>query len=142
MVDQPVLRLVGSCAWSLGIRSEMDTGSVFLRNFLKWQPGRQQSGYEKMLLLANSFVLPFDCYLLRYKKGSGVPAHTDPVDNRRHFRLNIVLRRAQAGGEFHCSNAIYNGSRIKLFRPDRSSHSVTSVEEGVRYVLSVGWVLK
>lgn len=111
-------------------------------NFFTWQSGRQETGYEKMLLAANQFILPFDCYLLRYKEGTGVPEHIDPVDSKRHYRLNVVLRKARAGGEFHCANPIYDGSRIKLFRPDLSPHSVTPVEKGIRYVLSVGWVLK
>ena len=109
-------------------------------NFLRWKGGRQDSGYEKMLLLANPFLLPFDCYLLRFREGSAIPEHTDPVDGRRHFRLNIVLREAVSGGEFCCSDPIYASRRIKLFRPDRSPHSVSPVSKGTRYVFSLGWV--
>lgn len=111
-------------------------------NWLRWRSGRQNTGYEKMLLLANPFVLPFDCYLLRFKQGAGIPEHTDPVDDRRHYRLNIVLKKASAGGEFRCREPLYESRRIKLFRPDLTSHSVTPVVDGVRYVLSVGWVLR
>lgn len=120
----------------------MSKKTDYFGDFLRWRSGRQNSGYEKMLLFANPFILPFDCYLLRYKTGSGVPEHTDPVEDKRHYRLNIVLRKAKEGGEFYCAEPIYNGSRLKLFRPDRSPHSVTPVEKGVRYVLSVGWVRK
>lgn len=94
-----------------------------------------------MLLLVNRFILPFDCYLLRYQQGSGIQEHTDPVKRKRHFRLNIVLSKADVGGEFHCESAIYASSRIKLFRPDQAPHSVSPVERGVRYVLSIGWVV-
>ena len=118
----------------------MASDDTLISNLFRWRQGRQQTGYEKMLLLANPYVFPFDCYLLRFREGAGVPEHTDPVDGRRHFRLNIILRQAAAGGEFHCSDPIYNGARIKLFRPDMSEHSVSPVERGVRYVLSVGWV--
>ena len=114
--------------------------STYLSNFLRWQSGRQETGYEKMLLLANPFLFPFDCYLLRFKEGSGIPVHSDPVDGKRHFRLNIVLRQADEGGQFVCDEPIYESKRIKLFRPDRSRHAVTTVKRGVRYVLSVGWV--
>ena len=114
----------------------------YIANWLRWRSGRQASGYEKMLLLANPFLLPFDCYLLRFRAGSAIPEHTDPVDARRHYRLNVVVRRAERGGEFQCRDPIYASSRIKLFRPDVSPHSVTPVIDGVRYVLSVGWVLK
>ena len=118
--------------------AESKTSSKLLR----WQSGRQRTGYEKMLLIANPFVLPFDCYLLRYKPGSGIPGHVDPVEGKRHYRLNIVLRRAESGGEFRCSAPLYNGRRVHLFRPDESEHSVTPVIKGVRYVLSIGWVRK
>lgn len=120
----------------------MATKSDYMGNFLRWRAGRQSSGYEKMLLVANPYVLPFDCYLLRYKPGSSVPRHTDPVDDKRHYRMNIVLRKAKAGGEFQCEDPIYSGARLKLFRPDRSPHAVSPIEQGVRYVLSIGWVRK
>jgi hypothetical protein len=120
----------------------MATRADYAGNFMRWKSGRQETGYEKMLLVANPFILPFDCYLLRYKQGTGVPQHTDPVDSKRHYRLNVVLKKAKAGGEFSCDNPIYESNRVKLFRPDQSPHSVTPVEKGVRYVLSVGWVRK
>ncbi len=116
--------------------------TTYLGNFLRWRSGRQDSGYEKMLLLANPFLFPFDCYLLRFKVGSGIPEHSDPVDGKRHYRLNIVLRQASEGGHFVCDEPIYESDRIKLFRPDQSRHSVTTVRRGVRYVLSIGWVCK
>ena len=37
---------------------------------------------------------------------------------------------------------IFETKRIKLFRSDVSVHSVTKVQGGSRYVLSLGWVLK
>lgn len=114
----------------------------YLANWLRWRSGRQRSGYEKMLLVANPLLLPFDCYLLRFRAGAAIAEHTDPVDARRHYRLNIVLKNASAGGEFRCREPIYASARIKLFRPDVAPHSVTPVVDGVRYVLSVGWVLK
>lgn len=110
--------------------------------FLRWKPGRQQSGYEKMLLLANPFLVPFDCYILRYRPGSEITEHTDPVDDKKHYRLNIVLRKAKSGGQFACSETIFESERIKLFRPDRARHSVSRVDAGTRYVLSIGWVRK
>ena len=93
-----------------------------------------------MLLLANPFILPFDLYILRFKRGAEIPTHTDPVSRKQHFRLNIVVRRATKGGQFVCDAPIFESTRIKLFRPDISPHSVTRVEEGARYVLSLGWI--
>lgn len=93
-----------------------------------------------MLLLFCKWGLKFDVYLLRFHQGSEIPAHTDPVKAGRHYRLNIVLVNAQKGGEFHCSNPIFETKRIKLFRPDISEHSVTKVEMGRRYLISIGWL--
>ena len=83
----------------------------YLRNWMRWQRGRQGTGYDKMLLLVNPFRSPSDLYL-------------------------------QAGGEFVCVDPIFETRRIKLFRSDLSMHSVTRVQGGSRYVLSLGWVLK
>ena len=115
-----------------------------LRNYarlaFRWQSGRQGSGYDKMLLLTAPWPVPFDSYLIRYPEGSSVPPHTDPVQRGRHYRLNIILKAPKSGGEFVCSHPIYSSSRIKLFRPDACEHSVTLVQGGSRYVLSIGWV--
>ncbi len=120
----------------------MTTAREYLRSWLRWQRGRQGTGYDKLLLLATPFVIPFDLYLLRFPDGTEIPPHRDPVTSKRHYRLNIVLMRPRAGGEFICANPIFETKRIKLFRPDVSLHSVTQVQGGSRYVLSLGWVLK
>jgi hypothetical protein len=112
----------------------------YLRAAFRWRGGRQRSGYEKMLLLQSPFPLPFDVYLLRFRESSEIQPHTDPVALGRHYRCNIVLWRARRGGEFVCANPIFASRRVKVFRPDASEHSVTRVEQGVRYVLSVGWI--
>ncbi|WOI53197.1 2OG-Fe(II) oxygenase [Parvularcula sp. LCG005] len=106
----------------------------------RWVRGRQASGYDKMLLATLPIPLPWDCYLLRFPTGSEIPPHTDPVTGKRHYRLNIVIRQADVGGEFFCADPIYATRRIKFFRPDRSEHAVSRVEAGTRYVLSIGWV--
>ena len=108
----------------------------------RWRMGRQGSGYEKFLLFANPLLVPFDCYLLRFRPGSYVPGHVDKVDGRKHFRVNIILKPAKTGGEFTCSDPIFVNDRIKFFRPDQSRHAVSEIKEGTRFVLSFGWVLK
>ena len=113
----------------------------YLANWFRWRSGRQESGYEKMLLLVNPFLVPFDVYLLRFRQGAAVPPHTDPVSEKKHYRLNLILKRARRGGRFRCAKPIYESRRIKLFRPDIHEHSVSEIEEGTRYVLSIGWVL-
>ena len=114
----------------------------YLRNWMRWQRGRQGTGYDKMLLLVNPLLIPFDLYLLRFPDGTEIPPHRDPVTGRRHYRLNVILRKSRAGGEFVCENPIFESGRIKLFRSDLSLHSVTRVQGGTRYGLSLGWVLK
>ena len=94
-----------------------------------------------MLLLTLPWPLPFDSYLLRFPEGSAIPPHRDPLDKGKHYRLNIILKAPRSGGEFLCASPIYSSKRIKFFRPDECEHSVTEVQGGNRYVLSVGWVL-
>lgn len=113
----------------------------FLRTVGRWQKGRQGTGYEKCLLLISYFPVPFDFYLLRYRKGQGIPFHKDPVLHSRHYRINVVIKKSTRGGAFLCHNPIWSGSRIHFFRSDLSEHAVEPVQEGVRYVLSLGWIL-
>jgi hypothetical protein len=112
---------------------------AMLHNLFRWQKGRQQSGYEKMLLAGATWPIKFDLYLLRFPEGCEVPPHTDKVDSGKHYRLNIVLKQAKSGGEFICQTPIYCSKRIKLFRPDLCEHAVTRVTSGNRYLLSIGW---
>ena len=106
---------------------------------LAWEQGRQNSGYWKCLLAQ---VRPyFDCYLLKYPQGSQISRHQDPVTDRRHYRLNIVLWKAAKGGVFSCENPLLSWGRVVLFRSDTSPHEVTLIEKGCRYVLSFGWTL-
>ena len=106
----------------------------------RWQRGRQGSGYDKMLLFTARWPIAFDSYLIRYPVGARIPPHVDPVDGRNHYRLNLIVKRSRGGGEFVCSDPILSTPRIKLFRPDRSEHSVTEVTGSSRYVLSLGWL--
>lgn len=110
--------------------------------WLRWVEGRQGSGYDKMLIATGRFPLPFDLYLIRYPVGSSIPPHRDPVPGSEHYRVNVVVRKSQSGGEFECENAIYKSSRVNLFRSDLCEHSVSKVEGSPRYVLSLGWLRK
>ena len=113
--------------------------SIF-KNLLRWQRGRQDSGYDKMLLCGAYWPIKFDTYLIKFPVGSEIKPHTDKVNSGKHFRLNIVLKRAQLGGEFICENTLFQSKRIKLFRPDITEHAVTKIEKGNRYILSIGWI--
>lgn len=93
-----------------------------------------------MLFLGSHWPLPFDVYLLRFREGAEIPPHTDKVESGKHFRLNLIIKQAKSGGEFVCKEPLYENAFIKYFRSDLCEHSVTKVEQGNRYVLSIGWV--
>jgi hypothetical protein len=114
----------------------------YARRWLRWEKGRQNTGYDKLLIAVNPFVIPFDCYLLRFPDGTEIPPHRDPIRAGRHYRINIILKRTPSGGEFICAHPIFQSSRINVFRSDTSTHSVSRVVGGTRYVLSIGWVLR
>lgn len=120
---------------------------------LKWEEGRQGSGYLKFRLF-ESKLFKFDLYLLKYPTGSYIHWHTDPsVEGYNHWRCNLVIKEA-VGGEFITENYGAYGSYdidrmihiqtrfLNIFRPDITNHMVTKVESGTRYVLSLGWLTK
>jgi hypothetical protein len=110
--------------------------------YLRWKRGRQETGYEKMLLVKAKWPKPFDMYLLRFSPGDEIPPHRDEVGEGQHFRVNIILKNAKEGGQFICKELIYESKHIKYFRPDQSEHQVTKIIEGNRYVFSFGWIQK
>ena len=112
-----------------------------LADWGRWRPGRQGSGYAKLLLATLPWPIGWDAYLLRYRACQGIDWHTDPVPGKRHFRLNIELWRSGRGGLFECEGPVRRWGRALVFRPDHSLHRVLAVESGQRWVLSVGWVL-
>lgn len=108
----------------------------------RWQAGRQHSGYDKMLLAGCYYPIPYDVFLLRYPQGSFIKPHKDPLTKGKHYRINIVIKHAKQGGRFICDDTILNTKRVKIFRSDKALHSVSAIEKGTRYVLSIGLVLK
>lgn len=106
---------------------------------LPWTQGRQGTGYNKIKLF-ESQKLKCDGYLLYYPEGSEIPLHTDPVTLGRHYRLNIMLKKARKGGDFICANPLFKCWRLFFFRPDASPHAVSRIDSGYRVMLSIGWV--
>ena len=102
--------------------------------YMKWQKGRQGSGYFKLQLIALSF---FDCYFIKIPKGVSVPRHVDIIPGKRHYRLNIDIIKPKIGGVF-IGKTIFKLPRITLIRPDIDAHSVTEVFEGHSLILSIG----
>lgn len=110
-----------------------------MKDLFRWKVGRQNTGYE-IFTLIYSKLLKLDCYIIRYRKGASIPAHQDKVDEEhKHYRLNIELLPAKKGGELVCAHSLFRWGPINFFRPDEVIHAVTEVEEGTRYVLSIGW---
>jgi hypothetical protein len=97
-----------------------------------WIPGRQSEQYEKLKIFSFWFL---DCYLIRYQAGFQLPIHTDPVENKKHYRLNIVLR----GENAYVGNYIFKFYRIVCFRSDLP-HG-TKIITKPRLILSFGWVI-
>jgi hypothetical protein len=107
----------------------------------KWVLGQKNTGYWILTLAwvtGKWLPIPFDLYILKYPTGAYNPPHRDPIKRGQHYRLNIILTKP-LGGEFVCETPIFSSWRIHLFRPDICTHSVTPVERGTRYVLSLGW---
>lgn len=104
----------------------------------RWEGGRQAGGYEKMQLAKGP---RFDLFMIRYRCGASVAPHVDPAPpGWRHFRANLMLRAPRRGGRLALDKAIYAGRRLTIFRPDQNTHWVTTVEEGSRLMLSLGWL--
>lgn len=111
-------------------------------NWLRWKPGRLGGHYEKMMLI-RSRLFQCDLYILRFPEGSHVKEHIDPVDNGRHYRANLTLRKPKEGGEiFIDGTPIYEGSRLTIFRPDIQKHWMTKIIKGSVLILSFGFAIK
>ncbi|HEY4057938.1 MAG TPA: hypothetical protein VGM39_15090 [Kofleriaceae bacterium] len=102
---------------------------------LKWELGRQGSGYRKMKLGQGRF---WDLYVLDYPPGIGIPEHSDPVAGKRHLRVNLAVR---TGHSVLSAEAMlfHIGQRLSVFWSDRK-HSVTA-NESRRVVVSLGLAL-
>jgi len=96
----------------------------------RWQPGRQGTGYRKLLVAKGR---RWDLYVLDYPVGTSIPTHVDPVPGRRHWRVNL---RIWGDDVFEGDAALHLGPLV-VFRPDVTPHSVTKVGRR-RVVLSFG----
>lgn len=109
--------------------------------WLSWEDGRQGTGYKKMLLLASPFFFKFDTYLIYYPVGTKIPPHTDKVEGKKHYRLNMILFPFKKDNCFKSENVIFSFLNINFFRPDICVHEVLEVKEKSRIVFSFGFVL-
>lgn len=111
-----------------------------MATLFKWVTGRQLGcEYRKFTIWFFSIgTFGTDCYILHYLPNTTLPEHTDPVEGKRHYRLNVNLF---GGGKFICNNVIFKFGPIVLFRPDNELHSVVNGNYH-RLILSIGWVRK
>lgn len=112
-----------------------DRGKV---SYWRWTDGRQGSGY-KILYLWNFLI---DLVVIYFPQGSHIKPHTDPVSKGTHHRINLVLWKAKKGGRFTSAGEIkpkFLTQRFIYFRPDITTHAVSTIQEGQRWVLSIGW---
>jgi len=107
----------------------------------KWGYGRHDTGYRAFTLIYSKFF-KLDCYLIHYNKGSSIPPHRDPVKTGDMYRFNIEFWRAKKGGVFHSKTIFTLFNRIFFFRPDLEEHYVTEIEEGNRWVFSIGKIIE
>lgn len=109
---------------------------------MNWEKGRQDSNYFKKLLWRTKFPVGHDVLLLKYPSGSHIDWHKDPVEQGKHFRMNMVLNWGYEGGEFESEDEVlFSFGPITFFRPDKNEHRVKEIKEGTRYVFSFGFVL-
>ena len=95
---------------------------------LKWQKGRQDSGYKKITIF-KSKKLKLDCYLIKYEKGDFIPKHKDVVGKKFiHNRINVLLKKSKIGGEFYCNKHKIFLNRIIYFQPSEEIHSVSKIQ--------------
>lgn len=109
-------------------------------SLFKWGYGKHNTGYRAFTLIYSKRFL-LDCYILHYCKGASIPPHKDPVRKGNMYRLNIEIWKAKKGGVFHCNSLFSLFNRIYFFRPDLEKHYVTPVEEGSRWVFSIGKIV-
>lgn len=76
--------------------------------------------------------------LVTYPEGHRVLRHNDPMGGGSYYKLNVVVKKPEAGGVFETERVIFSlFDRVILFRPDLYDHSVSTIERGKRVLLSI-----
>ena len=121
--------------------------SVNLGNWINLYCSRKTKAYVHGFqsgigaILRKPFYMALFISILDYRIGSSVDKHRDGgIDYKRMkpllgFNINIILKKATAGGKFICPQALVNTSRIKIFNGDKYEHRVTPIEKGRRVAL-------
>lgn len=90
----------------------------------KWNKGRQQGTQYKKLQLWSFKIwkFGFDAFILHYPLPTLLGWHRDPVENGRHWRMNIRLKGLASFFMQKDDKEVYVDSMIILFRPDIYPH--------------------
>lgn len=77
--------------------------------------------------------------LTDYRQGSYLEKHSDLSSSKpgAEYRVVVILKKAEIGGELLCEGFILNWTRLKIFNT-RVPHEVTKIEKGDRRVLLLG----
>lgn len=108
---------------------------------MKWVDGRQGTGYKvwKFFSFGEHSKFGADCVVIKYPEGTYIPTHKDKApEGSTSYRLNIILKAPEEGGKFFGKTIFSLGSRVHLFKPSESEHSVSKILKGSRLVFSVG----
>jgi len=100
----------------------------------KWENGRQNYYYEKLKIYS---FWRIDCYLIRYSRACAVGYHTDDVENKKHYRMNIQLKGIDR--LCHIDNMNCKKKIIRIFRADKLHSFGPTLESGL--ILSFGLAL-
>lgn len=137
------------------------------RNAEGYEPGRQETGYEKLNVVGDEKLqslirhsvrrlhpaqprgdveLTVDAWVLRYREGSFIPPHRDPSPGEGfvHARMNYMLLEPDEGGELYVEGRLekMHFHYAYLFRPDLLEHEMKPITKGMRLVFSVGVVYR
>jgi len=108
----------------------------------KWQQGRQHGcEYKKFpLWYFRIFNYGFDAYILKYETNTRLGWHKDPVENGKHYRLNVRLKGYNT---FFWKNTkgrkcVQFSPNFVWFRPDITWHMLSTYSRVIK--LSFGFV--
>lgn len=84
-----------------------------------------------------------ECLYFYYPVGTQMHEHTDP-DQGAHWRVNVVVRRAEIGGDLYLDDELVPMSvgDAYVFRADLVRHRVTPIEAGERLAFSLAFLLR
>lgn len=100
-----------------------------------WLNGVCGGRYKKKTYLCNNLL---EIGLLKCNVGESIGIHTDPITNKKQYKIQINICKPNIGGIFTCERYTLNIPFIKIYRADLSKHGVSLVSKGKRVDLIIG----